>query len=431
MAIPAKTFATNWLYFFLMMTIIMVMPFIIKYFLPFYRRFNLTTAYEYLELRFNLIVRLLGSSMYLLLQIGRIGIVLLLPSIALSVVTGIDVYLCIMAMGVLSTFYTVLGGIEAVIWTDVLQVFVLLGGALLSLGLLYFNIDNGALLENVQIDHKIKIFDFNFSFFEPTFWVVIIGGFASNLIQYGSDQTVIQRYLTTETEQKAARSIKIGAWMALPSSLIFFSLGTLLYIFYKENPALLSPILEKTDSIFPWYIINSLPNGISGLLIAAIFAASMSSLDSSMNSSSAVLTTDFLRRLRPSLSEKKYFLAARIFTVLMGIAGLALALLMATWGISSLWDQFNMIVGLFAGGLGGVFILGIFSTRVNGQSAIIGLTLSGIFQYCIKQYTDVHLLMYAFTGMASCIIIAYVASIFLGKPETEKMNYTFKNITNK
>lgn len=430
MAVPAKTFATDWLYFFLMMTIIMVSPFIIKWFLPFYRRFNLTTAYEYLELRFNLPTRLLGGLMYIFLQLGRLGIVLLLPSIALSVVTGIDVYVCILTMGVLSILYTVLGGIEAVIWTDVVQVIVLLGGALISLLLLYFNLDSNDMSTYVSEFQKMQIFDFELSFSHPTLWVVLIGGLATNIIQYGSDQTVIQRYLTTKDEKSAAKGITIGAWMALPSTLIFFSLGTLLFVYYKASPELMNPVLEKTDAIFPWYIINSLPQGVSGLLIAAIFAASMSSLDSSMNSVSTVVTTDFFRRLRPLKSEAAYLKLARSITIIIGILGTALALMMATWGISSLWDQFNMIVGLFAGGLGGVFLLGIFSQKSNGTGALIGLLFSGILQYFVKEYTTVHLLMYAFTGMFSSIVFGYLVSLFIGKTEQEKLQYTYEKLKN-
>ena len=428
MAIPAKTFATDWLYFFLMMTIIMVSPFIIKYFLPFFRRFNLTTAYEYLELRFNLGTRLIGGLMYTFLQLGRLGIVLLLPSLALSVVTGIDVNVCILTMGLLSIIYTVLGGIEAVIWTDVIQVVVLMGGALISLFLLYFSLDGGDIDTYIAQFKKTRILDTSFSFSDPTLWVVLIGGFASNLVQYGSDQTVIQRYLTTKDEKGAAKGITVGAWMSLPATLIFFSLGTLLFIYYKVNPALLNPTLEKTDSIFPWFIINSLPNGVSGLLIAAIFAASMSSLDSIMNSVATVITTDFFKRLLPLKSERQYLRIARIITIIIGALGTAIALLMAGLGISSLWDQFNMIVGLFAGGLGGVFVLGIFFKRANGIGAIIGLVLSGLIQFVVKEYTSTHLLLYAFTGMVSCIIIGYIVSYVTPQAKKQKQKYTLSQL---
>ena len=431
MAIPAKTFATDWLYFFLMMTIIMIIPLIIHIFLPFYRRFNLTTAYQYLELRFNLLTRLAGSLMYILLQIGRLGIVLLLPALALSVVTGIDVYLCILAMGILSIVYTVLGGIEAVIWTDVLQVFVLLGGALFSLGVLFYSVESFEISESISAFRKMRIFDTTFSFSHPTLWVVLIGGLASNLIQYGSDQTVVQRYLTTKDEAAAARSIRIGAWMALPSSLIFFTLGTLLFVYYRANPELMNPIMEKTDAIFPWFIVNGLPEGLSGILIAAIFAASMSSLDSSMNSVATVITTDFFQRFNLVTDEKRYLGIARWITVVIGVIGTALALIMAAWGISSLWDQFNMIVGLFAGGLGGVFLLGIFFKNANGMGAFIGLLLSGVIQYAVKEFTDIHLLMYAFTGMISAIVFGYLFSFIFTNPSRDQLQYTLSQINKK
>ena len=428
MAIPAKTFATDWLYFFLMMTIIMVAPLVIRYFLPFYRRFNLTTAYEYLELRFNRWTRWTGSLMYIFLQLGRLGIVLLLPSLALSVVTGIDVELCILSMGLLSILYTVLGGIEAVIWTDVLQVIVLLGGALLSLFILYFHMDMETIQTTISDFDKTKIFDFNWSFSEPTFWVVIIGGLATNLISYGSDQTVIQRYLTTADEQSAAKSIRIGAWMALPSSLIFFTLGTLLFVYYHAEPELLNPTLEKTDAVFPWFIIRSLPQGISGLLIAAIFAASMSSLDSSMNSVSTVLTTDFYRLYKADKSEAFYLRLAKIFTVIIGVVGTGLALMMATWGISSLWDQFNLIVGLFAGGLGGVFLLGIFNPKANASGALLGLLLSGLLQYYIKEFTSTHLLLYAFTGLSTSFILGSLLSLGFKQNSSTAIKYTYNSL---
>ncbi|MFT4567529.1 MAG: SSS family solute:Na+ symporter, partial [Saprospiraceae bacterium] len=303
-----------------------------------------------------------------------------------------------------------------------------LTGALISLIMLFINLDVEAISLYTSEFQKLQIFDFELSFTDPTLWVVLIGGLASNIIQYGSDQTVIQRYLTTKDEKSAANGIKIGAWMALPSTLIFFSLGTLLFVHYKVHPELLNPILDKTDAIFPWYIINSLPEGLSGLLIAAVFAASMSSLDSSMNSVATVVTTDYFRRLSPRSNESQYLSIARWVTIIIGVLGTTLGLIMATWGISSLWDQFNLIVGLFAGGLGGIFILGIFSRQANGKGALIGLILSGVIQYLIREYTNTHFLLYAMTGMLASIIIGFLASMVIGKTKADSTQYTYHNL---
>ncbi|GAB3647078.1 sodium/solute symporter [Echinicola sediminis] len=415
MAIPAKTFATDWTLFFLLMTIIMVAPVIIYIFLPFFRRLNITTAYEYLELRYNRTVRLVGSLVYVGLQLGRLGIVLLLPSLALSVVTGIDVTLCILIMGLLSILYTVLGGIEAVIWTDVIQVVVLLGGALVCLGFIFYEIQARPeeLWALVQENDKTRIFDLNLDFTGTSFWVVLIGGIAANIVQYGSDQTVIQRYLTTKDEKTAANGITTGALMALPSALIFFSIGTALYLFYKFHPAELSPSVQNADSIFPFYIVTQLPVGVSGLLIAAVFAAAMSSLDSSMNSVATVVTTDFYKKLYPKDTEGKNTLGfARWVTVIVGVFGTGFAVVMAGLGLPSLWDQFNMIIGLFAGGLGGIFLIGMLSRKVNGNGALLGLLLSAVVQVGVKYATDLSIHLYALTGLTSAVVLGYFCSFF-------------------
>lgn len=419
MAIPAKTFATDWTLFFLLLTIIMISPVIIAWFLPFFRRLDLTTAYEYLELRFNRTIRLIGSMVYVALQLGRLGIVLLLPSLALAVVTGIDVEICILIMGVLSIFYTVLGGIEAVIWTDVVQVVILLGGAFISLIYLGFSVNlNWEQFQFMALDSgKMRVFDWNLDFSGTAIWVILFGGLASNLVQYGSDQTVIQRYLTTKDEATAAKGIRTGAWMALPSALIFFSIGTALYLFYKQHPEELSPIIPNTDSIFPWYIVTQLPNGVSGLLIAAVFAAAMSSLDSSMNSVATVITTDFHPTFSRFVGKKIQALSfARTITIIIGTGGTALALWMANLGIPSLWDQFNMLIGLFAGGLGGIFLIGILSEKANAQGALIGFIGSAVVQVLIKYQSDLSIHLYALTGLVSAMGITWMFSRFFPSP---------------
>lgn len=418
--IPAKTYAKDWTYFFMLMTIVMAMPFVIRYFIPFYRRLNATSAYEYLEKRFNYSTRFLGAVLYILLQLGRIGIVLLLPSIALSVVTGIDVMTGILIMGVVSVFYTVLGGIEAVIWTEVVQVIILLGGALLSLGLIPFLLEGdwNTHLNTLSHYEKLKVFDFRFDWSSSTFWVVLIGGFSLNLIQYGCDQTVVQRYLTTKDQKTAENSLRLGAWMTVPSTIIFFSIGTLLYLFYQQQPEKVNIALESQDTIYPWFIVNELPQGIAGLVITAIFAAAMGSLNGSVNCVATVFTNDLFKPFAPHLPEKKYLQTARWVTFGVGVFGTIVALLMAQWNTYSLWDQFNTILGLFTGSIGGVFMLGIFTTRAHGKGVVIGLILSTLFQFWVREYTSLNLLMYAFMGLASSILFGYLFSILL--PEKTK-----------
>ncbi|SFG39627.1 sodium:solute symporter family transporter [Pontibacter chinhatensis] len=426
MSIPAKTYATNWNYFILQMTIILVIPVITTYFIPFYRKLQITSAYEYLEKRFNYVARALASLLYIMLQLGRLAIVLLLPSLALTLVTGINVNLCILLMGIITIFYTMKGGIEAVVWTDVAQVVILLGGALVCLVMIPFQLEADAdtIWQTIQQNEKLNILDLTFSLNEPTLWVVILGGLAINVISYGTDQSVVQKYLTTKNEAESKKSMRLGAWMALPSAIIFFSIGTMLYLFFREHPEKVNYQLQSQDAIFPWYIVTELPAGITGLLIAAIFAAAMSTLSSSMNSVTTAIITDFYRRFVPTKSDKSYLSTAKYITLTIGVVGTSLALVMAQWGISSLWDQFNTILGLFTGGLGGLFMLGIFTKRANAKGAITGLLLSGLVQFYISQYTNINLLLYAFTGLASCVIFGYLFSLLFGGQEREHEGLT-------
>ena len=411
MAIPAKVYATDWVYFVLQMTIIMVAFPVVFLYLPKFRQIRMTSAYEYLERRFSLPVRMYASLSFVLYQVGRMAIVLFLPAIALSTVTGFSVYSCILVMGVLSTAYTVMGGMKAVIWTDVVQVFVLYGGALLSLGILMWNMDGGLagiVAEGMQYD-KFHMFNWTWDWTTTAVWVVVVGNLFMNLVPYTSDQAVVQRYFTTKDEKAAAKSIWTNAILILPSTLTLFLLGTGLWAFYRANPALLDPALP-TDSIFPLFIAQQLPAGIAGILIAAVFAASMSTLDSSLNSVSTALVTDFYARFRPDSSDRIRLRLARYLTGALGALATSTSIALATFDIGSLWDTFQGMMGLLGGGLAGLFALGIFFPRANGRGAMVGAAASVIVLYWVQQHTDLHFFLYGAVGILTCVGIGLASS---------------------
>ncbi|MEZ5040394.1 MAG: sodium/solute symporter [Saprospiraceae bacterium] len=412
MAVPAKTYATDWAYFMTKLPQLLI-PIIVGFlFIPFYRKLDITTAYEYLQKRFNLATRLVGSLSFIIFQLGRIGIILFLPAIALNVATGIDIILCILLMGSISLLYTIMGGIEAVIWTDVMQVFILVGGLILCFILISYSLDGGfqEVIE-IGIEHKkFEILNMAFDWKQPTFWVVVISGFFSNLITYSTDQTMVQRYLTTKDAKAAKKSIWTNTIVSLSIGWIFFFMGTALFAYYKAHPMDLLPGMTSNDAIFPWYIITQLPNGVSGLLIAGIFAAAMSSLSSSMNSAATAYTFDFHRVFHWKGDD---LLIGRLATLVIGLAGISFALLFATMNTKSIWDEFLKIIGLIAGGLGGVFLLGIISNRANGAGALIGLLGSGLIQYFVAIYQPVHFLLYTASGFLSCMLIGYLTSLIL------------------
>ena len=414
MAIPAKVYATDWVYILGNMCIVLIAPLVVFFYLPFFRRLNVTTAYEYLERRFNLPVRLFGSASFILFQLGRMGIVLFLPAIALSAVTGISITTCILVMGVLATMYTVLGGIEAVIWTDVVQVIVLLGGALLSLIVVAAKLGGGVgeAFALAQSADKFHTFNWTWDITVAAVWVVMVGNLFSNLVPYTADQAVIQRYLTTKDERESKKAVWTNAALSIPAALLFFSVGTALYLFYRGHPQLLNPALQ-TDAIFPLFIAQQLPAGITGLVVAGLFAAAMSTMDSSMNSVATAVVTDFYRRFRPNAPDRRCLNLARWLTILLGAAGVGTALWMAGSGIKSLWDAFIAILGLTGGALAGMFILGIFTRRAHGVGTLIGAIGGAIVLYLVQSRTSVHFFLYAAVGVAACVIIGYAASLLI------------------
>ena len=414
MAIPAKAYATDWTYYTMLITILLVSFPVIKYYLPYFRRLNITSAYEYLEMRFNLSTRMIASTLFIVFMVARTALVLYLPSLALTAVTGIDIYICIILMGIITIVYCTMGGVEAVVWGDVVQGIILVGGAFLAAGYLIFNTDGGVGgFFDIAVSHdKFRLFDYAFDLTSATFWVVILGGLANNLISYTSDQTVIQRYITTKDEKSAGRGILMNGIMSVFISVSFYVIGTGLYTFYKTHPAELDFTMEKSDAIFPFFMMSQMPAGVAGLLIAAIFAATMSTISSNISSVSTAFSVDFYRRFKVNVTDKQMLSVARLACMISGLLGVGLALLMATWNILSLLDYFNTILGLLSSGIGGLFLIGIFFKQVNGRAALIGFILGEAVVFWLNAYTDISFLLYGFIGMLVCVVVGVVLSIF-------------------
>ena len=429
MAIPAKAFATDWKYYPMAIAILIVAFPVVKYYLPFFRRLKVTTAYEYLEKRFSYATRFLASFLFILFMTARMALVLFLPSLALTTVTGIDIYTCIILMGIITIIYCTMGGVEAVIWGDVIQGFVLLGGTLFAAVFLVTEIDGGAgkLIEISLDQQKFLMFDLALSWKSATLWVVLLGGLANNLISYSADQTVIQRYLTTRNERSAGKGIMMNGIMSAVVLVFFYFIGTALYAYYKTQPGELNFAMQNTDAIFPHFIMSKMPVGLAGLLIAAIFSATMSTVSSNVNSISTAFTTDFYRHFFPISSDKKLLGVARWSGVIFGSIGVALALLMATLSILSLFDYFNTILGLLASGLGALFLMGIFFPRIGARSALTGFILGTVTLLAISIWTEISFLLYGFIGMTLTLIFSLLISpVFPNQKELS--GYTWRSI---
>ena len=409
MSIPAKSWDTDWIYFLQNLGILVVAPFAAFLLVPYFRRLNVVTAYQYLEYRFHWTLRLAASALYMLFQVGRIAIVTLLPALALTAITGLDVSLCILIMGGICIAYTVLGGIEAVIWSDVLQAVILLGGAVWALVILVGGTDGGisGLVADAAASGKIQFADPSWDLTRSSLLVIILGAIFSNLIPYASDQSVVQRYLTVRDEREAKRAIIGGAILAVPASIIFFGLGTALWGFYRSNPELLQPT-EKLDQILPMFVVAQLPVGVSGLVVAALFAAAMSSLDSAMNSVATAFTTDWYQRFFPGRDDQKLLRVARIATITIGVVGTGAALLMVRVNDPSLLDVWFKVLGLFGSGVAGVFLLGALTKRTGAIAGWAGLVAGAVSVWTAGYFTEISGLAYAAVGVLSCLLVGVV-----------------------
>jgi len=414
MAIPAKAYAQDQVYLVGNLMILAVAPIAVYLALPFFRQIDATSAYEYLEKRFNRPVRLFASASFTVFHIFRMGIVMSLAALALATITPLSATECVLIMGVLSVIYCTIGGIEAVVWTDTIQTFLLLGGALLCFGLMVSGTEGGfgSFLSMAQNEGKLHLFNFHW---DPTttslaFWVVILGALGQNLASYTSDQAVVQRYMTTPDIKRAANSIWTAAILAIPASVLFYGLGTSLYGFYKSHPEKLDPTY-MTDQIFPLFISREVPVGIAGLIVAGIFAAAQSTISTSMNSTATAVVTDFLRPFRALASERDYFKWARGLTFCFGILGTLLGLLFIDPENRSLFDSFIQVIGLFMGVLGGLFVLGILTRRANSRGALVGALTGVVVMGLIPIYTQINGYLYAAIGITVCFLTAYLISL--------------------
>jgi solute:Na+ symporter, SSS family len=424
MGIPARAYQTDVSWYIGQLPILLIVPLVAVFYLPFFRRLDLTSAYEYLEQRFCLSCRLFASLSFILLHLGRIAIVLYLPALALAAVSDIDVVTAILVIGVLCMIYTVIGGIEAVVWTDAIQALVLLAGAGLCLALAALRVDGGVAgmaeiaVRDAKLFQSLRWDDFSVADGTTSALVLFAAFFFNSLIPYTSSQDVVQRYVTTRDIAAARRSLRLTMWLSVFGSMLFFALGVAVYAYYKSHPGQLDPAMAANDSILPFYIMQQLPVGVSGLVIAAIFAAAQSTVSSSLNSTATAYIKDFdARLLRPGRDDKTYLRAAQAVVVVVGCAATAIAVWMAKANIESAFKTFNTLIGLTAGPLGGLFALGIFSRRANGRGAlagallgfatVIGLQVSG---------APVTGLLFGLIGFVGSFAAGWLASLVLPGP---------------
>ncbi len=396
LAYPGDAFKTSWLRFAPNLMMPLGILFAAYFFLPFFRRGKITSAYEYLEDRFGPSIRVYGAVAFIIAQVVRISMILFLLSLLLQELTGLSATTCIILGGVFVAVYTIVGGIDAVIWTDVMQTIVLLLGGLLCLWVIV-DLLPGGLSQIFEVGEQFNKFSFSvlengnlnmvgweIRFDEKTISMMLFIGLIAWLTEYSSNQNTIQRYCASRSTYEARKAMLVAVLSSLPIWAFYMFLGTALFVFFQQFPAIApQEMLDGTrapEQILPYFINNHLPAGVAGLVIASALAAAMSSLDSSINAISTVGIVDIYRRhLKPGLEDKHYLRVAWLIASITAVFMICGAIYLDNAETKTLQDTATILTSILGGGLLGLYLIGFFTKKGDARAAWAGLVSTMVF----------------------------------------------------
>jgi len=403
LGVPGKAFGTNWNAFVFSLAMPISAWIAAKYFIPFYRNSGEASAYTHLEKRFGAWARTYAVLCFLLTQLARMGSVFFGIALSLQAMTGYSMQAIMIVMGTIIIIYTVLGGMEAVIWTEVAQGIIKTIGALIILYFIVTQMPGGIshIIAIGKADNKFSLGSFRPNFTASTFWVIFLYGIFINLNNFGMDQNYVQRYQATGSAKEAAKSLWLCVKLYLPVSLLFFIIGTALYGWYQVHPTMLDAIKIRAagerlpagatvqqitalaaqlkpsdygDKVLPDFMVNILPVGVVGIIVSAILSAAMSTISSGMNASATVFTFDIYKRyIKKDLDGKQTLRLLFIATFVMGV--LAIITGIAMIGVKSILDVWWQLSGIFAAGMLGLFLLGIVSKQTKNAEALLAVII--------------------------------------------------------
>jgi len=432
LALPGNAYSGNWNAFVFSLSIPIAAVFAIFVFVPLYRKLQSPSAYAYFEARFGLWARIYASICYLLTQMARMGAILYLLALPMHLMLGWSITHIIWITGLGVLLYATLGGLEAVVWTDAIQGILLILGALACLVFILLELPGGfgQFWSQGMTLEKFSLGSFHWSWTESTFWLVLIYGLFINLQNFGVDQSYIQRYLGAKDIPSAQRSTALGSLLYIPVSLLFFMIGTALFVYYQHFPDRIpQDLATEGDKVFPYFIINALPDGITGLLIAGIFAAGMSTLSTSINSSATVILEDHVKKyLRPGLTEKESMKVLYWSSGSMGFLSILVAI--GFRGVESALDAWWALASIFSGGLLGLLFLGLISLKLSKIPAILGV-ISGLMVIAWVSLAEffpqlalplIHKNWAIVLGTMAIIITGFLAGIFMSTKSTRYLS---------
>lgn len=324
LAYPGAAYAGNWILLVQGLMVPIVLLALVGIIVPLFRKVIRLSTYEYFERRFGLFARLYSSFAFTLGHFSKAGTVFFLVSMALATFLNFNIYAIVLIMGITIIILTLFGGMEAIVWMDVAQGFLLIGGGIICILILLFDIEGGP-VETFRIAseyNKISFGPYDWDLTQLTFIVMVLNGIFYALQKYGTDQTIVQRYLTAKNDKEAKKAAYIGVMMSVPIWALFMFIGTALFAYYHAQGAPLLPEGIKADEVFPYFIAHELPVGIRGLIIAALAAAAISSLDSDLNCLSAIAVQDYYTRFRKNATDKEQLTFGKWMVVLAGIGAI-------------------------------------------------------------------------------------------------------------
>jgi len=432
---PSEGYTSNWILLVQGLMVPVVLLVSIWFIVPMYRKVIGLSTYEYFEKRFGSFARYYSSIAFVLRQFSGMGTVLYLLAVALSSMTGANTFLIIACTGAVIITINLLGGLEAVIWLDVFQGFMLFLSGVICLVLIFFAVDGGAkqVWHIAQTHHRTGFGPYTMDFKNLTFIVVAINGLFYGIQKYGTDQTVVQRYLTAKTDKGAIGASLLGILLTVPIWALFMFIGTALFAYYTQEPL---PPTINANSVFPYFIMSELPTGVVGFVLAAMISAAICSLSADLNSLAAVGVEDYYKKIKPGKSDRTYLKSSRWMVVFSGIMTIALGFVYAYLGSEGILGVIFTLYAIFSGGIVGIFLLGLFSARANEKGVNIAIITCILFTaYALLTSMEIgtgpqkHILLdlgeYNFThhklmlGVYShivVIVVGYVASLFFPKP---------------
>lgn len=380
LAYPGQGYSGNWILLVQGLAVPLTLLTFIWFIVPLYRKFIGLSAYEYFERRFGFLARLYSSLGFVMMHFTKMGTVFYLLALALASMTGQNTYLIVVIVGIVTILYTWAGGIEGVIWMDVIQGLILIAGGLVSVGVLLLQSAQGpaALLQTAWESGKMSVGPFDWDFTRLTFWVMLINGVFYAIQKYGTDQTIVQRFLVAETDKKAVKAALMGTLLCVPVWTLFIFIGTLLWAYYRTAPQGL-PAGIAGDQVFPYFIMTQIPVGLTGLIVAALFSAAMSSLDSDLNCLAAVVVEDYYRRFRKDATDGQCLRLGKAVVVVCGLVSVGIACLYVRWGGEAILGTLFGLYAIFSGGIAGIFLLAFFTVRTNRKGLNTGIAACVLF----------------------------------------------------